>query len=80
MPTDDVSRAPNRFVGQFSQDTFRLNRILCAKLVNESIYYSTLTPNVCDLQLHNQELIAILFSSEMHSVLIIKTCIVLENL
>ena len=49
LPAEDISRAPNRFVGQFSQHTLRLNRILCAKLVNECIYYSTVTPHVCDL-------------------------------
>lgn len=49
LPVDITFRAPNRFVGQFSQHTLRLNRILCAKLVNESTYWYYSNPNVCDL-------------------------------
>ena len=42
--------------------------------------YGTVGSGVVEVIADNQELIAILYSSEMHSVLIIKTCIVLENL
>lgn len=56
----------------FSQKAVRVSRVLCAKSVNiknGSIYYSIVTPNVCNLQLYNQELTAILFSNEKHSIL-----------
>lgn len=59
------SRALKRLVGHFSQDHGQAKEILCAKSVNvknESIYYSIVNPNVCNLQLYNQGLIAILFS------------------